>query len=77
MPPLNFSFQEDASFNFTAQKLSFSLKISLVSVTKSAFSFLVTFTEEILNGKLDFLCSVSFTNLGIEMSLFFLIVSGQ
>ena len=39
MPPLNFSFQEDASFNFTAQKLSFSLKISPVSVTKSAVSF--------------------------------------
>ena len=42
---------------FTAQK-SFPLQISSVNVTKSAVSCdLIIFTEEILNGKLHFLCS--------------------
>ena len=36
----------------TAQKMKFPLRISSVNVD------LVTFTEEILNGKLHFLCSV-------------------
>ena len=47
--------------NNTAQKKSsFPLRISSVNVTKSAVSSyqMVTFTEEILNGKLHFLCSV-------------------
>ena len=39
---------------YTAQKGSFPLRISSVNVTKSAVS---TFTEEILNGKPEFLCS--------------------
>ena len=43
-----------------AQKLSFPLRISSVKVTKSAgFVDLVTFTEEILNGKFHFMCSTS------------------
>ena len=38
--------------------MKFPLKISSVNVTKSAGTAdLVTFTEEILNGKLQFLCS--------------------
>ena len=41
------------------KKCSFSLRISSVNVTKSAvFCGLVTFTEEIFNEKLHFLCSV-------------------
>ena len=40
----------------TTQKMKFSLRFSSVNVTKSAVS--VTFTEEILNGKLHFLSSV-------------------
>ena len=47
---------------FTAQKWSFPLRISSVNVTKSAENCgLVTLTEEILNGKLHFLCSVKVT----------------
>ena len=41
----------------TAQKMKFSLRISSVNVTKSTTADLVTFTEEILNVKLHFLCS--------------------
>ena len=41
------------------KKWSFPLRISSVNVTKSATANLVTFTEEILNGKLHFLCRVS------------------
>ena len=37
-------------FNYTAQKMKFSIK--------DFFSKEITFTEEILNGKLHFLCSV-------------------
>ena len=38
----------------------FEVRISSVNVTKSAVSCdLVTFTEDILNGKLHFVCSVS------------------
>ena len=45
------------------KKWSFPLRISSVNVTKSAGNGqdLVTFTEEIRNGKLYFLCSVKFT----------------
>ena len=44
----------------TKKKKSFLLKISSVNVTKSSVSCdLVTFTEDILNGKLHFLWSVS------------------
>ena len=40
------------------QKINFSIKISLANVTRSAVSWnLVTFTEEIVNGKLHF-CAV-------------------
>ena len=40
------------------KKSSFPLRISSVNVTKPQFpADLVTFTEEILNGKLQFLCS--------------------
>ena len=45
------------SFNALHKKWSFRKRISSVNVTKSARNFLVTFTEEILNGKLDLLCS--------------------
>ena len=42
------------------KKLSFPLWISSVNVIKSAGTAdLVTFTEEILNGKLHFLCSAN------------------
>ena len=40
------------------KKCSVLLRISSVNVTKSAVD-LVTFTEEILNGKLHLLCSVT------------------
>ena len=40
------------------KNLSFPLRISSVNMTKSAvFCDLVTFTEEILNGKLHLLCN--------------------
>ena len=43
----------------TAQKRSFSSRISSVNVTNAQFpADWVTFTEEILNGNLHFLCSV-------------------
>ena len=42
----------------TAQKIKFYIKIFSVNMTKSARNCgLVTFNEEALNGKLDFLCS--------------------
>ena len=45
------------------KKWSFPLKSSSVNVTKSPFTAdLVTFTEDIFNGKLHFLCSVFRTN---------------
>ena len=45
-------------FSNTVQKMKFPLRISSVNVTKSAETTdLVTFAEEILNGKLHFLCS--------------------
>ena len=41
------------------KKRSFPFRISSVNVTKSAVSCgLFTFTEEVLNGKFHFLCSV-------------------
>ena len=43
----------EKAIEITAQKMKFPLRISSVNVTKS----LVTFNEEILNGKLHFLCS--------------------
>ena len=48
--------------NTLHKKLSFPLKISSGNVTKSAAD-LVTFTEEIFNGKLDFLCSVTISHM--------------
>ena len=48
------------------KKWSFPLRISSVNVTQSAVSCnLVTFTEEILNGKFHFLCSAYHSNLWI------------
>ena len=38
-------------------KKCFPLRISSVNVTKSFPAYLITFTKEILNGKLHFLCS--------------------
>ena len=46
----------EKAIEITAQKMKFPLRISSVNVTKS----LVTFNEEILNGKLHFLCSAVF-----------------
>ena len=46
----------------TVQKLSFPLRIYSVNVTKSA----VSFTEEILNEKLDFLCSVNYFRILLD-----------
>ena len=43
------------------KKSSFRLSVSSVNVTKSADS--VTFTKEILNGILDFLCSAPYSVL--------------
>ena len=44
--------------NTNSQNMKFSFKGSSVNVIKSAGNWdLVTFTEEILNGKLHFLCS--------------------
>ena len=52
-----------ATFN-TTQKWSFLLRISSLNVTKPQFlADLVTFTEEMLNGKLHFLCSEVLTKL--------------
>ena len=43
---------------YTVQKMKFSFKVSSVNVIKSQFTGdLVTFTEEVLNGKLHFLYS--------------------
>ena len=48
---------------------SFPLRISAVSVTKPQFPpDVVTFTEEILNGKLHFLCSGSRRVLSLKNS---------
>ena len=38
--------------------MKFSIKDFFINVTKSATADLVTFNEEILNGKLHFLCSM-------------------
>ena len=53
------------------KKKSFPLGISSVNMTKSAGNCgLVTFAEEILNGKLHFRCSVKlFTSLNITVKL--------
>ena len=56
---------ESSKNNFSAKKWSFSLSISSVNVTKSAGA-LVTFTEEILNGKLHFLAVLSFDYFTIK-----------
>ena len=51
---------------------SFPLRISSVTVTKSAgnYAYLITFTEEILNGKLHFLCSDTCKNNVFDNSFF-------
>ena len=49
---------------------SFSLRISSVNVIRSANYGLVTFTEEILNEKLHFLCSDRLQNLKILIEIF-------
>ena len=50
------------------KKLSFPLRICLVNVTKS--TALVTFTEEIRNGKLHFFCSVNYIAMSGTFSEF-------
>ena len=55
-------------FHYT-NKRSFSLRISSVNVTKSVN--LLTFSEEILNGKLQFLYNVSLRNKFFSQNLFF------
>ena len=45
------------------KKWSFPLRVSSVYVTKSSVFYLVTFTEEMLNGKLYFLCSEAKANM--------------
>ena len=45
----------------TAQKIKFSSKDFSVNVTKSFPADLAAFIEEILNGKLHFLCSVLYS----------------
>ena len=45
----------------TTQKMKFSIRISSVIVDKSAPADLLTFTEEILDGKLHFLCNEHFS----------------
>ena len=56
--------------SLTTQKWSFLLRISSVNVTKSAGNCdLVTFTEDILNGKLHFLCSVFYNFSGFQFSV--------
>ena len=55
------------------KKRSFPLRISLVNVTKSAVS---KFTEEILNGKLHFLCSVIFNKI-VELTWTYLKPPGE
>ena len=50
------------------KKSSFLIRISSVNVFKSQeIAKLVTYTEEILNGKLQLLCSVRILNQGMEM----------
>ena len=58
--PLKMNFCNDKYI--TAQKMKFFIQLALVNVTKSAIDCadFVTFTEEILNGKLRLLCSVSY-----------------
>ena len=53
-------FQENYLFVTLHKKWNFSLSISSVNVTKPQFpADLVTITAEILNEKLNFLCSVN------------------
>ena len=55
------------------KKWSFLLRISSDNVTKSTVpADLVTFTEEILNGKLNFLCSVNNCSLSQSCAMTFL-----
>ena len=49
-------------FGSTAQKMKFSIKDFLSKLLQETAD-LVTFTEEIFNGKLHFLCSVHYTSL--------------
>ena len=52
----------------TGQKCSFSLRISSVNVTNPQFpADLVTFTEKILNEKLQFLCNDIYVQLLVEL----------
>ena len=59
--------------DLTAQKMKFSIKdfSGKCDQIRSFFADLVTFTEEILNGKLHFLNSVSFDHntKGLEMNI--------
>ena len=53
-------------FSALHKKRSFSLKISSVNVTQSAVSCSFTFTEEILDGKLHFLCRAGVSLVDLE-----------
>ena len=60
MPLVHFGLEDkvlESSDVNTAQKLKFSIKDFFSKCDQTCADF-VTFTEEILNGKLDFLCSV-------------------
>ena len=64
--------KRDSNTDTTAQK-GFPLRISSVNVNKSAVSCdLVTFTEKIINGKLNFLCSLlSCQNYKVLKNIYF------
>ena len=53
---LNFPLKVFRRVFYAAQRWSFPWRISSINLTKTAY--LVLFTEEILNGKIHFLCSV-------------------
>ena len=56
-------FMKNSSFNYTAQKMKFSNKNFFSKCDQICRKLdLTAFTEEILNGKLHFLCSASTTN---------------
>ena len=62
-----FSIVLTFAFAFTTQKMKFFVSISSVNGANPQFPVdLVLFTEEILNGKLHFLCSVFDLNWKVD-----------
>ena len=53
------NLEDDDDISLTAQKMKFSIKDFFRKWDQDGTADLVTFTEEILNGKLHFLCSAS------------------